>query len=127
MLPLTDSVNSCASHDLGAIPRQTNHGKSRDQIFHYRGEHQEVKMLRSQNLRIMAIAMILFTSCKKTSSPSTTVPEAEALAGDIVLALLVEHEPDEYPSELRRQAQNSIPRLAAAYTGCASEQKEAVR
>ena len=78
-------------------------------------------------VRVIAVAFLVFTSCKKDASPLPTFRDAESLAGGIVLCLLVEHEPDEYASEVRRQAQNSIPALAAAYTGCTSEQKEAVR
>ena len=78
-------------------------------------------------VRVMAVALLVFTSCKKSPSPPPTFREAQSLAGGIVLCLLVEHEPDEYASEVRRQAQESIPALAVAYSGCTSEQKESVR
>ena len=78
-------------------------------------------------VRVMAVALLVFTSCKKSPSPPPTFREAQSLAGGIVLCLLVEHEPDEYASEVRRQAQESIPALAVAYRGCTSEQKESVR
>ena len=78
-------------------------------------------------LHVIAVALLLLTSCKKAPPPLPTVPDPEGLAGSVVLALLVEHEPEEYPPDLLREKQGGIPALAATYTLCTSEQKESVR